>query len=114
MPMDMNIWRNNIRQAVDSIADEQYQRRAWFGGGPEESSPTEEYCMLFDNGAIEDFLCRNDAGLNQYQIDSGKHLVELMNQLSKTVPKHINPSDLIDDPRWVKIRQAAKDFLAML
>lgn len=114
MAVDLKAWRKAVEQVVGGVADEALQRRAWFGIGPEESSPDEEFCQFFDDAAIEEFLDRDDTGLNERQIKSGRHLVKLMRQLSDHTPNHINPADLIDDPRWQEIREAAARFHQLL
>jgi hypothetical protein len=114
MALDLNTWRTVIKQAVDGIADEAMQRRAWFGIGPEVSSPDEVFCQFFDDAAIEDFLKRSDTGLNDLQLQAGKYLTKLMRELSKQTAEHIDPSNLIDDPRWRKVREAAARFATLL
>jgi hypothetical protein len=114
MVMNLNAWRKVVEQVVGGIANEALQRRAWFGIGPEESSPDEEFCMFFDDAAIEAFLDRDDAGLDDKQVKAGKHLVKLMSELSDQTPEHIEPEDLIDDPRWQEIRKAAALFHKLL
>jgi hypothetical protein len=37
-----------------------------------------------------------------------------MHQLLTRTPTHIDPSELIDDPEWKKIREAASQFSALL
>ena len=114
MPIDLSAWRKVIEQTVDGIADESYQRRSWFGLGPEISSPDEEFNTFFGDAAIEEFLQRDDTGLNDLQIEAGRYLVKLMNDLARQTPEHIEPADLIDDPRWKRIREAAARFSALL
>lgn len=114
MPVDINAWRKVVEQVVGGIADEALQRRAWFGIGPEQSSPDEEFCMFFDDAAIDDFLSRDDTGLTEEQARAGKHLVSLMTDLADETPEHIEPADMIDDPRWQEIRAAASRFHKLL
>ena len=114
MAIDVKAWRRVVEQTVDGLADEAMQRRAWFGLGPEESSPDEEFCMFFGDAAIEEFLEREDTGLTANQLEAGHHLVTLMRKLSDGTPDHIKPADLIDDPRWQKVRQAAARFHKLL
>jgi hypothetical protein len=114
MPIDLNSWRNVIKQVVDSIADENLQRRAWFGIGPEVSSPNDEFNAFFGDAAIVEFLARDDTGLNDLQRAAGRYLAQLMSDLSKQIPDYIEPCGLIDDPRWKKIREAAARFSALL
>ena len=114
MAVDLDTWRNVVKQVVGGIADEALQRRAWFGIGPEVSSPDEEFCQFFDDVAIEEFLARADTGLDAKQLKAGKQLLKLMRELSDQTPEHIMPSDLIDDPRWRKIRETAARFHKLL
>jgi len=114
MSVDMGTWRKVVEQIVKGIADEELQRRAWFGIGPEESSPDEMTNQFFGDAAIEEFLRRRDTRLNDLQIKSGKHLIILMNEFSKQTPEVIDPSKAIDDPRWRQIREAAGRFSDLL
>jgi len=107
-------WRKVVEQVVRAIANEDLQRRAWFGAGPEEDSPDEMLNQFFGDAAIEEFLVSKDNGLDNLQSQLGMNLLKLMKELSKQTPQHIEPSDLIDDPRWRKIREAAAQFSAVL
>jgi hypothetical protein len=114
MSVDLHAWRKVVEDVVAGLADEALQKRSWFGAGPEESSPDEEFNMFFDDAAVEQFLDRSDNGLSQPQQDAGKRLAELMRALSDETPDHIDPSELIDDPRWKNIRAAANRFSELL
>ena len=93
MTVDLNVWRELVKQAVGAIADEGFQRRAWFGIGPEEPSPDEDICQFLGDAAIEDFLNRSDTGLNGPQTEAGRHLVKLMHQLlAQTQRTSIHPN----------------------
>lgn len=114
MSVDVRAWRKSLLDVVDSIADEELQRRAWLGSGPEEWSPDEAFCQYFGDAGAEEFLERADTGLSQDQLQAGRELTALMRQLSHETPAHIRPADLIDDPRWREIRQSAARFRALL
>ena len=117
MPVNIEAWRKVVEQTVDGIADEEFQRRAWFGVGPEESSPEETINQFLGDAAIREFLGRADTGLNDQQIESGRNLIILIEDLLKGMPKgykFFDPSKLIDDPKWKEIRKAATLFLALL
>lgn len=112
--VDVGAWRRMVEGVVRSIADDAMQRRAWFGIGPEVSSPDEAFCQFFDDAAIEEFLARGDNGLTEIQVAAGVKLMEMMDKLSRETPKSIRPEDLIDDPRWERIRVAADEFSRLL
>ena len=96
------------------IADEELQRRSWFGMGPEQSSPEEDFCQFFGDAAIEEFLNHDKNGLNDRQLRAGRFLLKMMKELSSQTPSTIEPSFLIDDPRWIRIRAAAARFSVLL
>jgi hypothetical protein len=114
MAVDLKVWRNIVTEVVGEIADENLQRRAWFGIGPEVSSPEDDISAFFGDAAIEEFLNRDDTGLNETEIKAGRDLFELMSELADQTPEHIDPHVLIDDPRWQKIREAAARFYKLL
>jgi hypothetical protein len=114
MATNIDVWRTVVEDVVRWIADEQGQRRAWFGIGPEVSSPDEDFCAFFDDAAVPEFLDRADARLNATQREAGERLVRLMHKLADATPEHIAPETLIDDPRWQEVRRVAANFLAEL
>jgi hypothetical protein len=68
MSVDLEAWRKVVEQVVSAIADE--NRRAWFGVGPEVSGPDEAFNQFFGDAAVEEFLNRDDAKLNDLQVES--------------------------------------------
>jgi hypothetical protein len=112
MTVDINVWRQRVKEVVEGIADEALQRRAWFGAGPEEYTPAEAVEMFFGNAAMEEFLARADNGLDDAQTAAGWRLFTLMDSLTRgTKAEHwTDPSYLIDEPRWKVIRAAAAEF----
>ncbi len=110
MAVDLKNWRTVVKQVVGDLANESLQRRAWFGVGPEESSPDEDFCQFFGDAAVEEFLDRRDAGLSHEQREAGRYLLQLMREIAAQLPQHVEPASLIDDPRWEKVRKAAQRF----
>ena len=66
------------------------------------------------DAAAEDFFDRNDTGLNELQIESGKKLTILIRDFAKTINTRIHTGEFIDDPRLVPIRAAAIQFLSLV
>jgi hypothetical protein len=87
------------------------QRRAWFELGPEVSSPDEDVNQFADDSAFEEFLAREDNGLNADQLATGRRLFGLVKRFADETPQHLEPTEVIDDPRWKQIRVAAREFL---
>lgn len=54
------LWKKNVSDSVRSIADRNFQELAWYGKLEGiASSPSDVYCMLFDDDDIEDFIERD-------------------------------------------------------
>jgi len=111
---DMAVWRGLILDEVRSIADEEQQRKTWFGEGPWVDSPTEQFCAFFDNASVPEFLAHSDNRLNEQQKLHLTQLSALMRYVSDSIHGFIRPVDLIDDPRWEEIRKQATITLEIL
>src|SRR5438477_8946197 len=87
---DMKLWLFNVKNAVDEIADEELQRRMWFGAGPEIGTPSEAFNRFFSDAAIKEFLQRPDTGLDHRQLEALRHLMNMMRELSDETPQNID------------------------
>ncbi len=108
MATDMNVWKKRVVDHIKKIADEAFQRKVWFGGGGGEwvDSPDEHICKFYDL-LIEDILADAGNKLDEDQVLQLSILNSMMDNLVENTPSSIRPEDLIDDPRWVKIRKQA-------
>jgi hypothetical protein len=117
MAEDMTVWFGLVKNAVGWLADEDAQRRAWFGLGPEQSSPGETFNAFLDDASVEEYLKRDNTGLNLRQRKALTGLTKMMRKLSDATPKlidkEIGPA-FIDDPRWKEVIKTAKETLALL
>jgi hypothetical protein len=114
MTVDIEAWRKVFKQVVAGLADEDSQRRGWFGVGPEQSSPAEAFNMFFGDVGSKELLARQDSGFTVPQQQAAHDLYNRMRKLSDETPARIDPNDLIDDPRWIEVRNAAARLLALL
>ena len=107
--IDLPAWYNVVIDAVDAVADEDFQRRAWSGQGPEESSPDETVNQLLGDAAFEAFLARADNGLTAVQLEAGEKLLTAMTLFVVSTPATLY-AGIIDDPMWRDVRAAAVSF----
>jgi len=117
MAEDMNVWFGLVKDAVGWLADEEKQRRSWSGQGPEISSPGETFNSFLDDAAVEEYLKRDNTGLNQRQLEALTRLTKMMRKLSDETPTFIDKeigAAFIDDPRWKAVILAAQEALALL
>ncbi|MGC2223366.1 MAG: hypothetical protein WA624_13900 [Methylocella sp.] len=117
MAEDMNVWFGLVKDAVGWLADEEKQRRSWYGHGPEVSSPSETFESFLGDAAVEEYLKRDNTGLNKRQLEALTHLTKMMRKLRTETPgsidRKIGPA-FIDDPRWKEVIKTAKETLSLL
>lgn len=112
--MDANSWRSCVLDVVRKIADDAYQREAWFGVGDQVSSPEELYCELFDDYIYDDFLVSLDINMTNHQRELGILLKNMMNEYANGIDYLADPQKVYDDPKWNSVREAAREFFNML
>ena len=107
--MDFEAWRTNVISAARRAANREYQQRVWFGHGPERDSPDDLFCTFLGDLVFDDFL--RHPMLSSPERTAAMRLYQVIEEYAKRTPKHLEPSDVIDDPRFEDVRNAAKDFL---
>ena len=103
-------WTKLIKESAEHVADRAYQERSWFGQGPEVSSPDEMFCRMFDDLDLEEYLKSGQVSLTPAQKGKGEQLRDAMNRYAARTGVSLDPSEVINDPAWEKIRKAAADF----
>lgn len=107
-------WRESACEIIGSLADEEFQRDAWFGKGKYVSSPEEVYNQVFGDLAFEQFIESPEVALNDLQRTVANDLVRIMRYFEKLVDRELPPQQVIDHPVWGEVRQTARRFLDLL
>ena len=108
--IDKYKWLNGIQNAIQEIANSEFQERVWVRGeGPEVSSFTEAICRLFDDYNFDDFL---DEHWHIFGLSSQLYrmLRKLRNLLNEYEEKETD-AEIVKDEKWDEIREYAKDVL---
>jgi hypothetical protein len=108
------MWRQNACEIIGNIADEKFQRDAWFGKGRYISSPQEVFNQVFGDLAFEEFIASPEIGFNELQKAAASKLVEKMRYFEKLVDAELRPEQVVDHPVWQEVRQTAKRALDLL
>ena len=108
------MWRKNACEIIGNVADEEFQRDAWFGKGGYVSSPQEVFNQVFNDLAFEEFIVSPEIDLNDLQKAAANRLVEKMRYFEKLVSEDLRPEQVIDHPAWREVRQTAKRLLDLL
>lgn len=107
--MDYRDWLANIQSVTKRIADEAYQRRSWFGGGSEVSSPIELYCQLMEDWRLDEFILQHLDSMTREQKEAAFTLARAMEGLD--IGSGSDPHAVLEDPNWKLAQQAAAKFL---
>ncbi|HMS93167.1 MAG TPA: hypothetical protein PKD28_02145 [Candidatus Saccharibacteria bacterium] len=112
--MDSTFWKKNIIEAIEDIADEDFQRTAWFGLSDKVSSPEEVYAILLYDFIFEDFLKLKENGLTESQKEACYKLIDALDAYPSHSSSLPSPELMIDDPEWEAVRVVARRCLEEL
>lgn len=108
---NLDRWLEFFRPQIQDFADRAFQQRAWFNIGPEVSSPIEMVCLLDKFG--------EDAQDPSYDLSSEQRAAcaqfgKMVHGYARSHKGRLNEHEVIDDPDWERIRQAAAELLRIL
>ena len=108
--MDKETWKGLILSALGDMADEQFQRRAWAGIGPESSSLVEIICRLFDDVLLREYVKKYASTLPSKTLSDVRDLDERVQRLNAEYLDTLPALDAINSPEWVEISDLANDL----
>jgi len=109
----MRIWRCNVREIVEDLADEALQRKAWVGEGSAALVPGELFNRFFDDTGFERFLEDPENGLDADQRAAARKLLVAMRVASDRTPKFVEPHDLIGQEFWSDCVNSAGELVRL-
>jgi len=109
--MDRKKWLENLIAAAGQIASREFQERSWFGKGSEISSPEELYCDIFDDFTAELFYDKFAHTFTGAQLSHWHDFMETLKQYGKDMGDNPNPSSVLEDPGWERVRKSAAGFV---
>jgi len=113
MPFIKELWLKNTCEILDAIADPDFLRDAWSGRSGYVSTPEEIYNNVFSDAVIDEYP-DPDLGLDDAQKAAGKAFIDSMEQFDKIGGPELPWQEVIDHPGWVKVREPAGRFPALL
>lgn len=106
--------KGNICGVLQRIADENYQKLAWFNRHEEQSSPDELINQLFGDYMFDDFIDSKDLNISEITRDLSRAFSLSLNRFCKQTPEFLDPQKVLDDPRWHRIREDAQALVKHL
>jgi len=105
-------WKNSIHKSLKSIADIEYQKKAWFGKSKYVSSFSETINVLYDDNCFEDFIRHSYWEDKHRENELLATLLELHDMISRyKEPK--GDDKIIEDLKWISITKKAKNALQL-
>lgn len=104
-------WKNNIYKSLISIADLDYQKKAWLGKSKHVSSFNEMINILYDDNCFEDFV-NHDYWQHK---NKNKLFIELV-ELNRLIDEYEEPKgevEILKDPKWKAITQKASYIVTL-
>jgi hypothetical protein len=108
------LWLANIVSVVQQMADINFQKKHWFGGGNIISSPEGDFGDLFDDHFFDEFLESPMINLSAEQKIAGEIFRDKINDYFDKFSVIPEPDIIINDPEWYDVRKSAQDFLNTL
>ena len=93
------------------IASRARQEETWKAGGDLMSSPDEVYLALMEDCTADLFFETYGATLTEEQMQCWRDLKTRLTSYYDKMPLYPDPAQVLTDPEWELVRQAARRFL---
>jgi hypothetical protein len=106
------LWIANLVEAAAHIANRDLQELRWLS--PDAYAwerPEELINVLFGDCAFERFIDEFASTFSEDQCRTAFALRDGLNRYCDDTPTHLNPAEVLGDPRWEAIRQNAATFV---
>jgi hypothetical protein len=105
-----------VTPVLEDFADRHLQEVAWFNPGPggPVSSPTELVCNLFDDFSFDKTSQDPTFDLTDAQRAACSRFANMVHAFVRGPRKGLTDREILDNPEWEKIRQAAANLLKIL
>ena len=111
--------RAEVMNLVNDFASKEIQYEAWFIQENLRSNPCEDYCLLFDDLVIEDYVYSKDNYMTKKENDALNAFIDMLNVYGD---KHRGSDGFLgfdedvvyNDPEWENIRKEATKLYNLL
>ena len=104
-------WVANLLEAAELIANRHYQVSRWLADDAQAwETPDEVICMLEDS-VLEGFIEEYSKTFSPAQSMAVIAFRDEVDHYCGTAPQHLDPRDVLADPKWELVRRRASDFV---
>lgn len=109
--MSVEAWLKSILEAALRIADRKAQEDAWLTSGERKSSPDEVFQMLMEDSVPDEFFRKYSGNYSAAQLDTWHEFRTKLYRFYDKMPIKVSPKEVLADPEWDDVRQAAGRFV---
>jgi len=109
--MSYEEWLNCILNAAQDISSRAFQEEAWKAEGNVASSPDEVYQVLMEDCTPDLFFETYGKTVTDGQVQCWNELRSRLERYYDKMPRYSDPAQVLNDPEWERVRQAAARFV---
>lgn len=104
-------WISNLLQAIADIANREIQEQRWLAPDAQAWECPDELINTLDDCVFDGFI---EKYLSTFSDEQRTAAIQFQSELAhycEITPQHLEPADVLVDPRWETVRQKAAAFL---
>jgi hypothetical protein len=112
-PITPQRWVANLLQAVADIADRENQERRWLAPDAQAWECPGELINVnvVDDCVFDGFIEKYASTFSDEQQKTAAQFKDELTHYCAMTPQHLEPADVLADPKWERVRQKAGAFL---
>lgn len=110
-PIPPQRWIGNLLEAAQSIADRQLQESRWLAQDAKLWESPDEAINTLDECALPEFIATFSETFTAEQALAITRFRDELEAYAKATPQHLEPADVLADPRWESVRTRASQFV---
>jgi hypothetical protein len=104
-------WIGNLLEAARNIADRRLQESRWLAPDRKPWESPDEAINTLDDCALPQFIETFSETFTAEQALAIAQFRDEVETYAKATPQHLEPSDVLADPRWESVRSRASQFV---
>jgi hypothetical protein len=110
-PITPERWLSNLLEATSQIADKEYQERRWLALDARVWECPDELINAFDDCVFDGFIEQYGPTFTKEQRAAALGFRDELNSYCQATDRHLDPAEVLVDPRWAAVRQKAATFI---
>jgi hypothetical protein len=110
-PITAQRWIANLLLAVADIADRENQERRWLAPDAQAWECPDELINVLDDCVFDGFIEKYASTFSTEQRKAAVQFKDELTNYCAMTPQHLEPADVLADPKWETVRQKAAGFL---